>query len=113
MNKYVSGFGLVALIGILVWISGLAAFPTSEYIRGFARAKGVPVASEYKGQQYFGASSDVLQICRRDPLCVGVSDSRYFAADAEQKRGTPVYMEQGVHAGEYAYIKDEYPTVFL
>lgn len=102
------------MLGILVWISGLAVFPTSEYIRGFARAKGVPVHGEYEGRSVYGAIPDILQICRRDPLCVGVSDRRYFAAAAApMKRGTPVNMEQGLDAAEYAYVKDEYPTIFL
>ncbi len=108
-----SSIGLAIVLGILVWISGMAVFPTSEYIRGFARAKGVPVHGEYTGHRVYGAIPDILQICRRDPLCVGISDRRYFSAGAEMKRGTPVNMERGLDAAEYAYIKDEYPTIFL
>ena len=108
-----SGVGLVIIIGILVWISGLASFPTAEYICGFARAKGVPVHGEYEGRRVHGAIPDILQICRYDPLCVGVSDRRYFASDTLRKRGTPIYMERGLDVAEYAYMKDEYPSVFL
>ena len=106
-RQLLSSLGLVIVLGILVWISGLAVFPTSEYIRGFARAKGVPVANEYDGRTVFGAIPDILQICRR------VSDRRYFASAVQLKRGTPVNMEQGLDATEYAYIKDEFPTIFL
>jgi hypothetical protein len=112
-RQLLSSLGIVIVLGILVWISGLAVFPTSEYIRGFARAKGVPVHGEYDGRRFYGAIPDILQICRRDPLCVGVSDRRYFASVVQLKRGTPVNMEQGLDEAEYAYIKDEFPTIFL
>ena len=108
-----SGLGLVIILGIFVWISGLAAFPTTEYIRGFARAKGVPVRGEYEGRYFFGAIPDILQLCRRDPLCVGVSDRRYFASHTSMKKGVPVHMERGLDTAEYTYVKDAFPTLFL
>ena len=112
-RQLISGLGLFVVLGLLVWMSGLAVFPTSEYIRGCARAKGVPVASEYAGRHVYGAIPDILQICRRDPLCVGVSDRRYFSSIKPMARGTAVNMSKGLDADEYAYIKDEFPTIFL
>ena len=104
--------GILIVVGIMAWIFYTNAFPTSEYIRGFARTKGVPSGNAV-GLDHHGAIPDVLQVCRRDPLCVGVSNRRYFVSTSPMKRGAPLYMKRGLDAHEFTYAKDEFPAIFL
>ncbi len=85
-------------------------FPTSEYIPGFARVKGVP---NTEGKPYMAAASEAIRRCQENPFCVGVSNQRLFIVKKTMKKGETVYTEKGQPGESHAYVKDDYPTIFL
>jgi hypothetical protein len=100
------------IILYLLYANITTTFPNTEYIQGFARAKGVPKTA--KSVTFIkGSIESVRRSCERNASCVGFSDRRYFVMAGDPiKRGTPIHMING-EKGEYAYIKDLYPTIFL
>jgi hypothetical protein len=116
MNN-IAFFGLVGftVVCFLIFFQrirkmGDRSFPTSEYIQGFAKVKGVP----NKGSKsYFSSTEEAIRRCRENPFCVGVSNQRLFLVEKELKKGETVYTEKGQSGESHAYVKDAYPTVFL
>jgi hypothetical protein len=104
------GAALVLLYAL--YINRALPFPSSEYIKNFARAKGIP--NRAKSVHFEKTSYEaVRRSCEMNAQCIGFSDRRYFTVAGDPlKRGTPIYMTGG-EVGEYAYIKDLYPTIFL
>ncbi len=104
-----SVIGFLILVGIIIWYTDKAKFPKTEYIRGFARVKGVPNTSSYV---FTGHIQDVLQECRNNPRCVGVSETDIFVTNAVFEKGKTVETRRD-HRGSISYVKDAYPTIFL
>lgn len=97
---------------ILQQMSG-RSFPSSEYIPGFARTKGVPDTKLSK--PYFSASQEAIKRCAENPFCVGVSSQRLFFTEesrAALKRGETVFTVHGQPGESHTYVKDLYPTIF-
>lgn len=86
------------------------AFPTSEYIQGFAKVKGVP---NNGSKSYFSSTEEAIRRCRDNPFCIGVSNQRLFIVKKELKKGETVYTEKGQSGESDAYVKDAYPAIFL
>ena len=105
----VSVIGFLVLVGIIVWYVDRSKFPQTEYIRGFARAKGVPNTSSYV---FHGHIQNVLQECRNNPLCVGVSETDIFLTNKVYEKGKTVETRYD-NRGKVSYVKDAYPTIFL
>lgn len=108
-SRFWIGVGLLVFF-LLVLKMSRSGFPTSEYIPGFAKVKGVP---KLKAQAYFALSEEAIQRCKTNPFCVGVSSQRLFLSETILKEGETVYTEKGQPGESPAYIKDLYPAVFL
>ncbi len=108
LNSVIIVAGL--LLSFLILTRMATGFPTSEYISGFARVKGVPNTG---GKPYMAAASEAIRRCKENPFCVGVSNQRLFLTTKQLNKGDTVYTEKGQPGESHAYVKDAYPTIFL
>lgn len=116
LKSQIFGFLLLGCV-VVFWLLSFPtyqqmsrSFPTSEYIPGFAKVKGVPNKG---GKSYFSDTEEAIRRCKENPFCVGVSNQRMFLVEKELKKGETVFTEKGQPGESHAYIKDAYPAVFL